>query len=283
MFPTSICPTGSLLTDHESLRRSTTTTWPPANGAKKVLQHPASQALPPYARKLSTHHGGLGASASNNGDNPNKKVTIGVHFDPEEFVQKALEVGHPTRLHSFFPDEMEEVVKHCLDKPPASLSQDRTEEIKRWIHLNKSLGPEESSIKEKMSDRRKDILGSKNLALFKHLLNDAGHGDIDLVNQLAEGFDLTGSLPESNVFSRKVRPATMSCGDLRRIADLSRESMLQMVKSSGDAELDSQLYAATMKEVSKGFLVAPSIPRTCLQGRPSPADLGYSKRTRLDP
>ena len=192
---------------------------------KKVLQHPASQALPPYARKLSTHHEGSGASASNDSDNPNNKVTIRIHFDPEEFVQKALEEGHPTRLHSFFPDEMEEVVEHCLDKTPASLSQDRIEEIKRWIHLNKSLGLEESSIKEKMSDRRKDILGSKSLALCKHLLNDAGHGDTDFVNQLAEGFDLTGSLPESNVFSRKVRPATMSCGDLRRIADLSCESM----------------------------------------------------------
>ena len=116
------------------------------------------------------------------------------------------------------------VVKHCLAKNPAILSQDRTEEIKRWIHLKKTLEPEESLTKEKMSARRKDILGSKNLVLFEHLLKDAGHGDVDLVHQLADGFDLTGSLPESNVFSRKVRPASMSCGDLRRIADLSRES-----------------------------------------------------------
>jgi hypothetical protein len=39
---------------------------------KKVLQHPTSQKLPPYARKLSTHHGGSGASASNNSDNPDR-------------------------------------------------------------------------------------------------------------------------------------------------------------------------------------------------------------------
>lgn len=33
--------------------------------------------------------------------------------------------------------------------------------------------------------------------------------------------------------------------------------MLQTVVSSGDPELDSQLYAATMKEVSIGFLIGP--------------------------
>ena len=247
---------------------------------KKVPQHPTSQKLPPYARKLSTHHGGSGASASNNSDNPDSKVTRGIHFDPEEFVQKALEVGHPTRLHSFFPDEMEEVVEHCLDKLQPAW---RKIALRKWIHLSKSLGPEETSIREKMSDRRKDILGSKNLALLEHLLNDAEHGDTDLVKQLAEGFDLTGSLPESNVFSRKVRPATMSCGDLRRIADLSRESMLQMVKSSRDAEVDSQLYAATMKEVSKGFLVGPINPEDLPAGSTLTRRFGVFQKNKTRP
>lgn len=86
------------------------------------------------------------------------------------------------------------------------------------------------------------------------------------MEQLADGFDLTGSLPEPNVFSRKVRPATMSCDELRRIADLSREGMSQTVKSSGDSELDTQLYSVTQKEVAKGFLVGPLTGKTCRQG-----------------
>ena len=249
---------------------------------KAILPHPTAQPLPPCARKLSTHPGGSGASVNNKVDSENK-VTIGVHFNPEEFVQKALEVGHPTRLRSFFPDEMEEVVKHCLNQTPARLSQDRTEEIKRWIHLKQSLASEETSNKELMSDRRKDILGSKNLALFNRLLKDAGHGDVDLVKQLAEGFDLTGSLPESNVFSRKVRPAAMSCEDLRRIADMSRESMLQMVKSSGDADLDSQLYAATMKEVSKGFLIGPINPEDLPSGSTLTRRFGVFQKNKTRP
>ena len=197
--------------------------------------------------------------------------------------KKALEVGHPTRLHSFFPDEMEEVVRHCLNQTPARLSQDRTEEIKRWIHLKQSLASEETSYKELMSDRRRDILGSKNLTLFDRLLKDAGHGDVDLVKQLAEGFDLTGSLPESNVFSRKVRPAAMSCEDLRRIADMSREGMLQMVKSSGDTDLDVQLYSATMKEVSKGFLIGPISPEDLPSGSTLTRRFGVFQKNKTRP
>jgi hypothetical protein len=103
-----------------------------------------------------------------------------------------------------------------------------------------------------MSSRRKQVLQGKNLLLFKTLMEDAKHRDSDLVDQLASGFDLTGGLPESNVFARKMRPAAMSCVELRRISELCRQSMLQTVVSSEDPELDSQLYAATMKEVGKG-------------------------------
>lgn len=65
-----------------------------------------------------------------------------------------------------------------------------------------------------------------------------------------------GGWPESGVFSRKVRPASISCQDLRRISDMSREGMFQTVKTSGDPILDEQLYAATQK-LPKAFSWAP--------------------------
>jgi len=75
----------------------------------------------------------------------------------------------------------------------------------------------------------------------------------------------------------------MSCGDLRRIADLSREGMLQMVKSSGDAEIDSQLYAATMKEVSKGFLEGPIDPRALPAGSTLTRRFGVFQKNKTRP
>ena len=232
---------------------------------KQIISHPANMPLPPNSRKLSTPHQGIHASGnscdshSHNSSGPDTEhtITVGVHHTPAEFVQQALAIGHPTRFHSFFPDEMSEVVLHCAHSTPGGLARERTEEIKRWIHLADSLSEEEHRLKENMSSRRKQVLQGKNLLLFKTLMEDAKHRDSDLVDQLASGFDLTGGLPESNVFARKMRPAAMSCVELRRISELCRQSMLQTVVSSEDPELDSQLYAATMKEVGKGFLIGP--------------------------
>ena len=90
MFPSSIRFAGSLLTDHEGPHRFAASTRPPTNGARVQASSATSvlTKLPPYARKFSTHHGGLGASASNISDNPDNQVSIGVHFEPEKIVQK---------------------------------------------------------------------------------------------------------------------------------------------------------------------------------------------------
>jgi hypothetical protein len=77
----------------------------------------------------------------------------------------------------------------------------------------------EAELKENMSGRRREILEGKRLKLLEVLLAEAGHKDTQLVNDLANGFDLTGSLPEAHVFNKRFRPATIPCDDLRRVAD----------------------------------------------------------------
>ena len=89
------------------------------------------------------------------------------------------------------------------------------------------------------------------------LLADAGHQDKGLISDIAHGFDLTGQLPEANVFSKHFRPATLSCPELRKFASISREAIINSIGSSGDPELDEGLMKATQKEISKGFLLGP--------------------------
>ena len=79
-------------------------------------------------------------------------------------------------------------------------------------------------------------------------MEDAGHHNAELTEHTARGFDLTGTLPESNVFNKKMRPAARSCEELTRVADLGRTGILCSVVSSGDLNFHEQLYAATLKE-----------------------------------
>ena len=193
---------------------------------KNVIQHPVNQPLPECSRKLSTPHPGQCASATSkvqDGTNQAQTVSIGLHFTPEEFVVEAVRIGHPTRIHSLFPEDIEMTVDHYLSRDKGTLAIERTEEIKRWISLKRDLDNEEKVLKNDMSLRRKDVLRDKSLLLFERLLCDAGHDDVDLVTHMTQGFDLTGMLPESRVFGRRVRPAAISCDELRRVAELGMQ------------------------------------------------------------
>ena len=102
-----------------------------------------------------------------------------------------------------------------------------------------------------------EVLKDKRLCLLKQLLEEAGHEDTGLVEDIKRGFDLTGALPRSGVFNQKFRPASVTCEDLRKVSNLSREVLLESVRSSGDKEIDLSLFTATLKEVEKGFIQGP--------------------------
>ena len=71
-----------------------------------------------------------------------------------------------------------------------------------------------------ISPRIAEVLKDKRLCLLRQLLEEAGHEDIGLVEDIKRGFDLTGltgALPRSGVFNQKFRPASVTCEDLRSI------------------------------------------------------------------
>ena len=69
---------------------------------------------------------------------------------------------------------------------------------------------------------------------------------------------LQGPCPDqASLIRSSGRPASMTCEDLRKVSNLSRDVLLESVQSSGDKEVDISLFAATPKEVEKGFIKGP--------------------------
>ena len=79
--------------------------------------------------------------------------------------------------------------------------------MQRWVHLVQSSAGEEGALKTEMSCRRREVLFGKKLVLFKKLMVESDH--TDLFDNFLIGFDLTGALPESNVFSKSVKPSSL--------------------------------------------------------------------------
>ena len=220
---------------------------------KQVFCQSAQAPLPFNARRLSTPKRGYVASAQGNNKD---QITVGVHFSPEEFVKEAIRLCHPTEQNCLFPEEVRSNVAHLENRSVHQLALDRTEEVKRCVSPSKELAAKERA-------RIAGVLKDKRLCLLEQLLSDAGHEDTGLVEDIKHGFDLTGALPRSGVFNQKFRPASMTCEDLRKVSNLSREVLLESVQSSGDKETDHSLFATTLKEVEKGFIQGP-IGKECL-------------------
>ena len=219
---------------------------------KQITTQVDTASLPPRARKLSTPKRGYVASAAKD------QVTIGIHFSPEEFVHEALSLRHPTEQQSLFPTEVKENVTHLSTRTVHQIAIERTEQIRKWTAFAIDTDKEEKASKSTLSHRIADVLKDKRLKLLDRLIKDSGHEDHTLVDDLTKGFDpLTGALPRSGVFSQKFRPASMTCDDLRKISELSKSVIIESLQSSGDLELDQDLFEATMKEVTKGFLEGP--------------------------
>ena len=193
---------------------------------KQVLSQSARAPLPTHARRLSTPKRGYVASAKEDSED---QVTVGLYFSPEEFVKEAIRVCHPTEHNCFFPKEVRSNVAHISDRSIHQIALDRTEEVKRWAFLSKELAAKEKDLKAAISPRIAEVLKDKRLCLLEQLLSEAGHEDTGLVEDIKRGFDLTGALPRSGVFNQKFRPASMTCEDLRKVSNLSREVLLESV------------------------------------------------------
>eukprot|EP00438_Fugacium_kawagutii_P017954 Skav227888 [mRNA] locus=scaffold3865:39733:41610:- [translate_table: standard] len=149
-----------------------------------------------------------------------------------------------------------------LSQSHESIARERTAELRRWAMLVTDLKDREEQLRSSMSQRRSEVLKDKKLALFERLISESNHQDVNLIEDLTRGFDLTGELPKSGVFDRHLRPAKVSCDNLRTYAKVSRDSVLKTVGSSGEDELGRGLWEATLKEVSKGFLESPVEPES---------------------
>ena len=151
---------------------------------KQVIHQDAQAPLPAHAPLLSTPKRGYVASAQESNDN---QVTVGIHFSPEEFLNEAVRVCHPTEHNSLFPEEVRANVADLSNNTVHQIALERTEEVKRWMALPKELSAKERDLKPSISPRIAEVLKDKRLCLLERLLEEASHEDTSLVEDIKKG------------------------------------------------------------------------------------------------
>lgn len=168
-----------------------------------IMQIPAEDPLPSNARLIGTPVMGDIASAG--------LKTVGVHRTPQE-ISRVRRSSHYSQTpgSSNGPNARAHVGCRaiCLNHSVSQVAQRRSEVVRRMISRAQQLQAVEETLRERMSQRRREILRHKKMLLFKELLVEACSQDVCLSDDTCNDFDLTGKLLASNHFDQRYRPAS---------------------------------------------------------------------------
>ena len=167
-----------------------------------------------------------------------REVTYGIFRTPDEFVKEAMKVRHPFDAPSALDDSNIQAMANILSSGVEATKIFRRQRIEYYRLRAAALQQEEEKLKSTMDPEVRSIVSSKHIALFEEMLRDAGIQDPALVEDLKQGFRLTGELKPSGLFPRQFRPASLSTEDLKATAKWSKHLAANSCRrAAGDVDV----------------------------------------------
>ena len=186
-----------------------------------------------------------------------KELTIGVYRDEAEFVRAAVKAGHPRSLHASLPCHISRCVDLLSKAPANEVVSARAAWFGKWTARANAIAADPCPHWSVEGEHRRKIMSRKRLQLLDEIIRTEGYEDVLLPRDMLKGFDLTGRVPTSGVLPGKISPATMHADDLMMHSGRNREAVRESLGPSGDPEQDRALWAKTLEEVEKGWLIGP--------------------------
>eukprot|EP00972_Heterocapsa_arctica_P053504 7879756-Heterocapsa_arctica.AAC.1 len=128
----------------------------------------------------------------------------------------------------------------------------------RWQRRSVELAEVERGLHAAAHAEVRPFLEGKNVLLFGEMLSEAGfpnaRGVIDLILQ---GVPMFGEFPRTGLFREKLVEPTKSVDDLYKASKWTRRALVGSVRSSGDHEVDRELWRRTQLELQNGWLAGP--------------------------
>ena len=190
-----------------------------------------------------------------------KAYRVGVQQEPEQFLQAATKIDHPMSPQNVLPETLKAAIFDNLTMDPVDLAKSRMRAVITIKEMAKDLEKEESKVREGCPPSVSKVLSTKRIALWETLLKASNFPDMEIVQIVRRGAELTGEPDSSPLFPYDWKPATASADDLLA-SSVWRRKALQVKHSEDGHAMDTQgLHAATMEEVSLGHLEGPFTER----------------------
>jgi hypothetical protein len=176
---------------------------------------------------------------------------------PGEYIAEAVTVKHPFDTITGLSDITKTALYNVLSLGPVGISKKRLLTLQKIRNWKNELESDEKSLHDSMPFHLKRVLEGKNLLLLKKLISISGFPDTSLADDIAAGFDMIGDGRISNALNRKIVPATVTEQELKTRSETARKLVAETCVSSGDCEIDEELYRITIEERDAGWLSGP--------------------------
>ena len=141
-------------------------------------------------------------------------IQIGIPREPEDFIKEAVKAGHPRDMLSLrkkgHAQRVAQAVLMSFDDRNAKSSQ----ALERWRRQAEELAAANADLMKQKPAYLQRVLGDKNVLLWKSILQDNAFPDQQLWEDLHGGFRITGWMPDTGIFTRRLKPPTASLKEL---------------------------------------------------------------------
>lgn len=181
------------------------------------------------------------------GEKVRLSATYGIFYNPEEFIQRALQLEHPSDTFLPIDDANMEAIRFILREGPVKTAQHRTRMLNHFLERAKSLQAEEARLHESLDQSIRPVLATKRLLLFREMLVEAGVDDPQLFDDLRFGFRLVGDLQPSGQFQPQWKPASLDVEQLKQTAVWAQRAVIASCrKGLDDLEMAQAVWDETM-------------------------------------
>lgn len=131
-------------------------------------------------------------------------------FSEDGFVDAAVAAGHPKLFNALVPDPLRRVLEYHKNHIASKVASDRVAWFKYWIKRASALNLNELALKSTLAPRLQKLLAGKRLVLLREMLEVHDCPDMGVIEEIAEGTQLVGEVPNTGLFSATFLPASVT-------------------------------------------------------------------------
>ena len=184
-------------------------------------------------------------------------VWIGVPGSADIFLEEAIKVGRPSKIHPNPCIAPEPVLKKLVDNllgSKISEPESGSDKIGEWNSMNADCEHEEARVRATLDATVSRILSGKQTVLLDRLLVEDSFPDQYLIEDMGAGFALTGWVRDSHHFFHCIKPLRSTVAMQLALAPARKKVLAKSLSMKQDRKISEATWIETLTEVEKGWI-----------------------------